>query len=104
MFTTRGQHVVQVNPPFGRIAAATAQQGSPPDVDELNFLARGQADQDEDISQIFPYLVGFQCRFDMAVVVYLDGPRTPVPAMLRLRARHGFYALYDIVPDRNCRR
>lgn len=103
MFTTKGQHVVQVNPPYDRIAAATAQQGSPPDVDELGFLARGQADQDEDINEIFPYLIGFQCHYDMAVVIYLDGPHTPVPPMLKLRARHSFYALYDIVPGRSCR-
>src|SRR6201999_2014824 len=41
LFTTRGQHVVQLNPPYDRYAATTAQQGSPPDVDELDFLARG---------------------------------------------------------------
>lgn len=104
MFTTRGQHVVQVNPPYDQIAAATAQQGSPPDMDELNFLARAQTDQDEDINDIFPYLIGFQCRFDIAVVIHLDGPRTPIPPMLHLRAKHSFYSLYDVVPDRSCRR
>lgn len=102
MFTTRGQHVVQVNPPYDRSAAATAQQGSPPDVDELNFLAHGQFDQDEDIRDIFPYLIGFQCRFDMALVVHLDGPRAAVPPMLRLYRAHSFYSLYRIVRDRSC--
>ena len=38
MFTTKGQHVVQLKPPYDRFAAATAQQGSPPDIDELNDL------------------------------------------------------------------
>lgn len=103
MFTTKGQHVVQVNPPYDRLAAASAQQGSPPDVDELGFLARGQTDQDEDIADIFPYLIGFQCHFDMALVIHPGGARTPVPANLHLRTRHSFYTLYDIVPDGYCR-
>ena len=104
MFTTKGQHIVQVSPPYDRIAAATAQQGSPPDIDELNFLARGQLDQDQDIADIFPYLIGFQCHFDMAVVVHLNGPRAPVPAMLKLRKAHSFYSLYDIRPEGSCRK
>src|SRR6185369_2162380 len=47
LFTTKGQHVVQWNEPLARYAAQTAQQGSPPDVDELTYLARGEMDADD---------------------------------------------------------
>ena len=103
LFTTRGQHVVQLNPSYAGHAAATAEQGSPPDVDELAFLARGDMDADEDMKENVPYLNHFQCFFDLAVVVHLDGKRTPVPPMLKLRHAGSFFSLYDILPDRSCR-
>ena len=103
LFTTRGQHVVQLNPPYARYAAATAEQGSPPDVNELGFLARGEMDADDEMKQNVPYLNHFQCHFDIAVLVHLDGKRTPVPPMLKLRHAGSFFSLYDIVPDRSCR-
>jgi hypothetical protein len=103
LFTTRGQHVVQLNPPYSRYAAATAEQGSPPDVDELSFLARGKMDGDAEMRQNVPYLNHFQCYFDLAVLVHLDGKRTPVPPMLKLRHAGSFFSLYDILPDRSCR-
>jgi len=37
-------------------------------------------------------------------VVHLDGKRTPVPAMLRLRHAGSFFSFYDIVPGPECRR
>jgi hypothetical protein len=104
MFTTKGQHVVQLNPPYEKYAAASAQQGSPPDIDELGFLAAGQMDQDADMEEDNPYLNHFQCHFDIAVVVHLDGKRTPTPPMLRLRHAGTFFSFYDILPDRSCRR
>lgn len=103
LFTTRGQHVVQLNPAYQKYAAASAQQGSPPDVDELQALAQGQMNADENI-QDMTYLDHFQCHFDIAVVVHLDGKRTPVPAMLRLRHAGTFFSFYDILPDRSCHR
>ena len=103
LFTTRGQHVVQLNPPYSHYAAATAEQGSPPFVDELGFLARGKLDADKDMRQNVPYLNHFQCYFDLAVLVHLDGKRTPVPPMLKLRHAGSFFSLYDILPDRSCR-
>ena len=103
LFTTKGQHVVQLNPPYDKIAAASAQQGSPPDIDELGFLAKGDVNADEDIKDIFPYLIHFQCHFDVAVVIHLDGKRTPVPPMLKLRQAHSFFSTYDIIPDKACR-
>ena len=103
LFTTRGQHVVQLNPPYARHAAATAEQGSPPFVDELAFLARGEMDADAEMRQNVPYLNHFQCYFDLAVLVHLDGKRTPVPPMLKLRHAGSFFSLYDILPDRSCR-
>jgi hypothetical protein len=104
LFTTKGQHVVQWNQPYARYAAASAQQGSPPDIDELGFLARGQMDADEDMKESVPYLDHFQCHFDIAVVVHLDGKRTPAPPMLQLRHAGSFFSFYDINPGEGCKR
>jgi hypothetical protein len=104
VFTTRGQHIVHVIPPMDRFAAATAQQGSPPDIDELNDLAAGRKDADEDIRDVLPYLLFFQCHYDEAVVIHGDGPLSRVPPMLRLRYTGSFFALYDVLPDKMCRR
>jgi hypothetical protein len=102
LFTTPGQHVVQADAADRAISAQSAGQGSPPDVDELDDLSRGAVDEDEDIRDVFPYLMHFQCRYDIAVVIHLGGPRTPVPATLKLRSAGTFYSLYDIRRDASC--
>jgi hypothetical protein len=102
LFTTRGQHVVQLRAPYTKIAATTAQQGSPPDITELSALSRGDWDGDVDIRDIFPYLMYFQCHYDIAVVIHRGGPRSPVPPLLRLRHAGSFFSLYDIKPDAAC--
>jgi hypothetical protein len=102
LFATRGQHIIQILPPMAPYAAASAKQGSPPDIDELNDLAVGNMDADEDIRDVVPYLRFFQCHFDQAVVIHGDGPLSQIPSMLRLVHRGSFYALYDIVPDKRC--
>ena len=104
LFATKGQHVIQVKPPTDRFAAMTADQGSPPDIDELNDLAAGNIEADEDIRDILFYLKFFQCHFDQAVVIHGDGPLSRIPPMLRLRHAGSFYAIYDIVPDKRCSR
>ncbi|MEI9929119.1 MAG: hypothetical protein WDM89_00770 [Rhizomicrobium sp.] len=101
LFTTHDQHIVQLNPAYQSIAASSAQQGSPPDIDELNDLATSQIDEDEDIRDVFPYLMRFQCHYDVAVVIHLDGPRAQIPPMLKLRHVGSFFSLYDIIPQ-NC--
>jgi len=103
MFTTAGQHIVHARSPLDHIAAATAAQGSPPDIDELDDLAAGHMEADEDYRDIYPYLARFQCHFDQAVVIRGNGQRSRVPRTLRLVADHSFYAVYDIVPDSQCR-
>ena len=40
---------------------------------------------------IFPYLMHFQCHYDEAVVIHLDGKHSPAPAMLRLRHPAAFF-------------
>ena len=96
LFTTKGQHVVQLNPGLEKVAATSAQQGSPPDVTELDDLAARTVDEDWDIKHVFPYLIRFQCNYDEVVLVHLNGHRSPVPDMLRLRHAGSFFALYDI--------
>ena len=93
---------MQLDPSVRAIAAATAQQGSPPDISELDDLAAGLIDDDQDIATVFPYLMRFQCHYDEAVVVHLNGPRSRVPDMLRLRYAGSFFSLYDIVRSGNC--
>ncbi len=102
MFTTAGQHIVQIRPPFAAVAAHSAQQGSPPDIDELEDLAAGRTETDEDLHDVLPYLKFFQCHYDQAVVIHGKGPLSRIPAMLRPRASGSFYAIYDIVPDARC--
>lgn len=102
MFATKGQHIVQIRPPFDKLAAASAQQGSPPDVSELSDLATGRTDTDPDIEDIYPYLKFFQCHFDIAVIIHGDGDPNPVPKFLTLRHAGSFYSLYDIHPTGTC--
>ena len=104
LFTTKDQHIVRIRPEYQSFAAASAEQGSPPDIDELNDLAAGQIDEDEDIANVFPYLMHFQCHYDEALVIHLDGPRSAIPPMLKLRREGSFFSLYDIVPDSACGR
>jgi hypothetical protein len=96
LFTTRGQHVVQLRPGLEKIAATSAQQGSPPDVTELDDLAAGTVDKDWDIEHVFPYLMDFQCKYDEVALVHLNGHRSPVPDTLRLRHTGSYFSLYDI--------
>jgi hypothetical protein len=103
MFTTAGQHVIRIRPPFERIAAATASQGSPPDIDELDDLAAGRRSRDVDLVDLSPYLSFFQCHFDQAIVIHGRGRHSRVPDMLRLSAVRSFYSVYDIVRDARCR-
>ena len=102
LFTTNNQHIVRLRPAYQPFAAASAQQGSPPDIDELDDLAAGQIDEDEDIANVFPYLMRFQCHYDMAVVIHLGGPRSAIPPMLKLRHAGSFFSLYHILPDASC--
>lgn len=96
MFVTPGQHVTRLLPPYTEFAALSANEGSPPDVTELDDLSNGFADDDPDIKLVFPYLMYFQCHFDEAVVIHLNGKRSPIPSILHLRHAGSFFSLYDI--------
>lgn len=102
MFTTKGQHVIQLRPPYDRLAAATAQQGSPPDATELADLALGRDKDDPDINEVFPYLKYFQCHFDMAVVVHGGGEQADLPDFMSVRHAGSFFTIYDIHPTGIC--
>jgi hypothetical protein len=102
LFTTKGQHVIQLQPAFRHIAAASAQQGSPPDISDLDDLAAGNVRDDPDIENGFPYLIRFQCHFDYAVVIHSGGRRSVLPDMLKLRHAGSFFSLYLILPSADC--
>lgn len=102
MFATKGQHIIRVKPPYDRFAASNAQQGSPPDVSELEDLAAGLDDNDPDIKDVFPYLKFFQCHFDEAIIVRGKGEASDVPPFLALRHSGSFFSIYDIRPTKTC--
>ena len=99
LFTTKGQHVVQWNQPYARYAAQTAQQGSPPDIDELDFLARGQMDADQDMKRSPCPISTISSVISTSrwwCIWTASGRRRP--AMLRLRHAGSFFSFYDIIP------
>ncbi|HTT84688.1 MAG TPA: hypothetical protein VMF67_14510 [Rhizomicrobium sp.] len=102
LFTTAGQHVIRLQPAVEHIAARSAEEGSPPDITELDDLAAGNVNDDPDIRKVFPYLIRFQCSFDTALVIHLGGHRSAVPDMLELERAGSFFALYRIRRDENC--
>ena len=102
MFATKGQHVVEVKPPYDRWVAVTAEQGSPPDVSELADLAAGLDDNDPDIETVFPYLRFFPCHYDEVVLVRGKGEASDVPDFLTLRHAGSFFSIYDIHPTKAC--
>ena len=102
MFATKGQHVVEVKPPFDSIAAATAKQGSPPDVTELADLALGHSQNDTDIDEGYPYLKYFQCHFDYAVIIHGSGVQADVPSFMHRTHAGSFFSLYKIRPNGLC--
>lgn len=102
LFTTKGQHVIQLQTAVLHIAATNAQQGSPPDITELDDIEAGNVRDDPDIKTIFPYLIHFECHFDYAVVIHSGGRQTPAPDMLKLIHRGSFFALYRILPSDFC--
>lgn len=102
MFTTKGQHVIEVKPPYDKVAAATAQQGSPPDATELADLALGRSAGDADIEEVFPYLKYFQCHYDYAVVIHGGGEQAEVPGIMQVIKAGSFFTLYKIRPTRLC--
>jgi len=102
LFATRGQHVIELAPAVSGIAATSAQQGSPPDISELDDLSNGNTRDDRDIREVFPYLLHFQCHFDVAVVIHLGGHRSSIPDMLAPMHEGSFFSLYRIRRDQNC--
>lgn len=102
MFTTKGQHVIRLKPSLIPFAAATAKQGMPPDIGELDDLAADQTADDPAIRDAFPYLLYFQCHYDKAVVIHLGGKRARVPDMLALNHQGSFFSLYGVRQDAAC--
>lgn len=96
LFTTAGQHVIRLQPAVAGMAANSAQEGSPPDISELDDLAAGNVGDDKDIREVFPYLIRFQCHYDVAVVVHLGGRRSRLPDMLELQHAGSFFSFYRI--------
>lgn len=104
MFATKGQHIVQINPPFGAMAARGAEDGSPPDVTELEYLAGARLDLDPDIAVEYPYLERFPCRFDAVAVFRGSGPPSAVPDYLVPRYQGSYFTLYAIDRAKGCRK
>jgi hypothetical protein len=101
MFATKGQHVVTLKPAVAGFAAKTARDGTPPEMNDLNELAAGDA-HDPKIRQELHYLLRFQCHYDEVVLIHANGRPAKVPSMLRLRREGSFFALYDVVRPAGC--
>jgi hypothetical protein len=87
--------------------AASAAGVEPPntvytDISELDDLSNGNTRDDRDIREVFPYLLRFQCHFDVAVVIHLGGHRSPIPDMLVPMHEGSFFSLYRIRHGQNC--
>jgi hypothetical protein len=104
LFATKGQHVIQLTPAVSQFAAQTAEQGSPPDIAELDDLETGNIRDDPEIAKTFPYLIHFQCHFDFAVVMHSGGRQTPPPDMLQRVHSGSFFSLYRILRLDDCSR
>jgi hypothetical protein len=102
MFATKGQHIVQVNPPYDRIAAKGAQDGSPPDVSELSYLAQARVDLDPDMAVEYPYLQRFPCHFDAVVVFRGSGFASEVPEFLTPVRQGDNFTIYSIDRAKGC--
>ena len=82
LFTTSGQHVVQLNPPYARYAAASAAAGLAARCGRAGLSWRAASWMPMRRCGRMSLSDHFQCHFDLAVVVHLGGKRTPVPPML----------------------
>ncbi len=101
MFTTSGQHVVTLKPSVAGFAAHTARDGTPPEMDDLDALATGDA-SDLKIRTELHYLLHFPCHYDKVLLIHANGKPREVPHMLALRHEGSFFALYDVRPSREC--
>jgi hypothetical protein len=68
----------------------------------LDDLANGNTRDDPDIREVFPYLLRFQCHFDVVVVIHLGGHRSSVPDTLVPMHDGSFFSFYRTRHDENC--
>jgi len=101
MFTTKGQHIVYLKPAVAPFAAHTADEGAPPEMDDLESLASGQT-SDPEVRRLWNYLFYFPCHYDEVVLIHGNGKPASVPGMLKLRREGSFFALYNVRPPRGC--
>jgi hypothetical protein len=101
MFTTKGQHIVYLKPAVAPFAAHTADEGTPPETDDLEALASGQT-SDPEVRRLWQYLFYFPCHYDEVVLIRGNGKPESVPDMLKLRREGSFFALYNVRPPRGC--
>jgi hypothetical protein len=103
LFTTKGQHIIRVQPPYERYAAASAMQGSPPDLTELPKLARPDGRRDPVLENAYPYLIDYPCHFDKIVLIQGKGPPGTLPDGLTLAHKGSFFSIYDIERPARCK-
>jgi hypothetical protein len=103
LFTTKGQHIIRVQRDFAPYAAATAMQGSPPDLSELPRLANAEGLADPTLKRAFPYLIDYPCHFDKIVLIQGNGPKGALPAGLKLARQGSFFSIYDIEQPARCK-
>ncbi len=101
LLTTRGQHIVHPTREFGRIAALSSDEGSPPPLSGLAALRMPETDR-ADAYRFHRNYLDWPCQFDFAAIVEL-GERSHVePAEFELIHRGSFFALFRIHKPARC--
>lgn len=101
MFATNGQHIIKAAPAIAAISARTAHEGSPPDMEYLDLLAKGDTRQSK-IHRDLQYLLRFPCHYDELLLIHVSGKPAHVPRMLKARHEGSFFTLYDVTRPAEC--
>ena len=101
MFTTKGQHIIYLKRAVAPFAAHTADEGMPPEMDDLETLASGRT-RDPEVRRLWHDLFYFPCHYDEVVFIRGNGKPEHAPDMLKLRRKGSFFALYNLRAPRGC--
>jgi hypothetical protein len=101
MFTTKGQHIIYLKRAVAPFAAHTADEGMPPEMDDLEALASGRT-RDPEVRRLWHDLFYFPCHYDEVVFIHGNDKPEHAPDMLKLRRKGSFFALYNLRAPLGC--
>jgi hypothetical protein len=103
MFATEGQHVVHLKPSVAHLAARSAAEGAPPDIEFLQPLAKGEAESAKlrrKLCKRWRYIFCFPCNFDVLLLIDGSGKSYEYKDMPQ-RHQGSFFSLYDLHSSRS---